>query len=38
MNNNELNFRINDLLKEWILFRDETLAILTKEDKTSASL
>ncbi|MDO5555677.1 MAG: hypothetical protein Q4G09_03205 [Clostridia bacterium] len=33
MNNDELKFRINDLLKEWILFRDEALATLTKEDK-----
>ena len=25
--------RINDLLKQWIIFRDEELATLTKEDK-----
>ncbi len=27
------NDKINDLMKEWIIFRDESLCTLTKEDK-----
>ena len=31
---NDKNEIINDLLKDWIVFRDEELATLTNEDKT----
>lgn len=33
MKNKILNDELNDLLSDWIIFRDEELAKLTKEDK-----
>ncbi len=33
MKNKLLNNELNDLLSDWIIFRDEELARLTKEDK-----
>ncbi len=33
MKNKILNNELNDLLSDWIIFRDEELARLTKEDK-----
>lgn len=29
----DLDNKVNDLMKEWIIFRDECLSMLTEEDK-----
>lgn len=34
MENVKLENELNDLLSDWIIFRDEELAKLTKEDKS----